>query len=348
MTDWKEGINADMFYQNYYGHDIEDVEKLTQYARASNRKIVWLIGDSSLDNKHWMYFEESTKDAGKLLSLRREGVWNTPAVNGYEDVLHPARSVRDVAYWLNFLLERESPEYFAINCAREESTLGERVDNGLMPLDEFVRDNIAADDILIASAGGNDVALAPSFATVTSMVGLNFFSTKGSLKSGGGLGSGHIKKLFGQGMQNFLSEVTCKQMPAKVIPCMIYYPCEKGSGWSDTLLKLLRYNSNPGKLQAVINMAFETCTKKLELPGTIVAPVHLAGVLDSQDEADYVDRVEPSTRGGEKMAAAFLEVISGRTDLIGSRVEPENASDCNDDPKEKKKVKKIMKKVAKE
>ena len=52
-------------------------------------------------------------------------------------------------------------EYITINCAIEESALNERKE-GLLSQDEFVRDHIKKDDILIVSVGGNDVALKPS------------------------------------------------------------------------------------------------------------------------------------------------------------------------------------------
>ena len=53
----------------------------------------------------------------------------------------------------------------------EASTLNERCYR-LLPQDEFLRDNITRDDILIVSIGGNDVALLPTPCTIASMAGM--------------------------------------------------------------------------------------------------------------------------------------------------------------------------------
>ena len=37
-----------------------------------------------------------------------------------------------------------------------------------MRQDKFIRDNITEDDVLVASVGGNDIALAPQLLTVVS------------------------------------------------------------------------------------------------------------------------------------------------------------------------------------
>jgi hypothetical protein len=53
----------------------------------------------------------------------------------------------------------------------EATTLNERCFT-LTPQDEFLRDNIGKDDVLIVSIGGNDIALRPSICTIASMAGL--------------------------------------------------------------------------------------------------------------------------------------------------------------------------------
>lgn len=91
---------------------------------------------------------------------------------------------------------------------------------------------------------------------------------------------------------------------------MIYYPDETGLGsWADASLRLLRYNSSPRRLQAAIRAVFELATRRIRIPGTEVVPVALFDVLDSRDTRDYVQRVEPSPKGGEKMAAAFIDLL---------------------------------------
>ena len=72
------------------------------------RPIIWLAGDSSLDNKHW------------LLGQR------VGALGGLEHVLNPPNSVPDVAHQLAAECEQRGLPFGVMNTAVEESTLGER------------------------------------------------------------------------------------------------------------------------------------------------------------------------------------------------------------------------------
>lgn len=65
------------------------------------------------------------------------------------------------------------------------------------------------------------------------------------------------------------------------------------------------YNVNPGKLQCAIRQIFRHATSRIRIPGTEVVPIPLFEVLDAKDPGDYEQRVEPSARGGRKMAASF-------------------------------------------
>jgi len=56
-------------------------------------------------------------------------------------------------------------------------------------------------------------------------------------------------------------------------------------------------------------VVFERCTQQVRIAGTEVVAVPLFRVLDGSRAEDYVQRVEPSVRGGERMAAAFADEI---------------------------------------
>jgi len=58
-----------------------------------------------------------------------------------------------------------------MNDTVEATTLNERT-FALRSQDRFLRDNIAEDDVLIVSIGGNDIALLPLPCTIVSMAGL--------------------------------------------------------------------------------------------------------------------------------------------------------------------------------
>jgi hypothetical protein len=94
----------------------------------------------------------------------------------YGSLLRPPVSKQDVTYWLNQLCEQDRNggrrlRTAAINAAVEASTLNER-SFALRPPDKFLRDNIQADDILVVSVGGNDIALSPCLCIIVSILGL--------------------------------------------------------------------------------------------------------------------------------------------------------------------------------
>ncbi len=88
------------------------------FAHTPQAGCIFLAGDSSLDNKHWLQHEP------------RVG-----AVNGYERILVPPRMVQDVAFHINDRCSETLLPWFAVNCAVEESTIAERR-RALQPHDE--------------------------------------------------------------------------------------------------------------------------------------------------------------------------------------------------------------------
>jgi len=56
---------------------------------------------------------------------------------------------------------------------------------------------------------------------------------------------------------------------------------------------------------------YELATCKVKLDGVTVVPLPFFETLDGKQPLDYVQRVEPSAQGGQKMARALLERIEG-------------------------------------
>jgi len=329
-------VSARSFYGEWHGHKTKHLKMLLPRLRENSDSLIWTAGDSSLDNKYW--FSDCR-----------------PAVGVYRDFLDPPTSVCDVTYWLNYHLEQQQrhgsagtrnrsdgffgdnqspkPEYAAINTAVEATTLNERW-YGLRPQDKFVRDNIRADDVLVVSIGGNDVALAPTPCTIASICGMlalpmkcveNGFSCfvcpmndcccgcGPSLFSCAGTCPpclGYFRHLFGVRVQRYIEALTSKTKPKKILVCMIYYPDETPTpSWAGPALGALKYNTNPAKLQLLIRKAFEEATSTIRIAGSEVVPVPLFNVLDGKRSEDFVARVEPSAIGGQKMAEFILDYI---------------------------------------
>ncbi len=292
-------IPSRQFYSNYHGHEsqylhtlLDGIRGIEQKDDSEPRKVIFFIGDSSLDNKYWI---------------------NAPlqdACNGYENFLDPDKSVPDVCYHLNRLLV--DSEYVAVNCAIEESTLGQRAKSRLMEQDRIVKDYLRDGDILIVSVGGNDIALRPTFMTIVNMLALMKLNTEDAIKMGPkkAWGLKYFVDMFRTDMMKYVMNVLGDKKPKIVMLCMIYFPDEWSTGsWADTTLNALNYQQDPTKLQTAIQMVYEYSFKDIEIPGVTVVPCPLFSVLDGKDPDCYVARVEPSSKGGSLMADLFWKLI---------------------------------------
>ena len=195
------------------------------------------------------------------------------------------------------------------DAAVEESTLSDRFNGKLLEHDLFVRDNLRADDILVISAGGNDIALRPSFGTIMNMIAL-LLQSKSMIESGYCIGLNHFIHLFKARMEGYIQSITATTKPKLVVVCMIYYLDEiAGGSWADGTLRRLGYDKDPSKLQLLIRKIFAEATSKIEVEGVSVLAYPLFEVLDGKDTDDYCQRVEPSAQGGQKIGAALVDAI---------------------------------------
>ena len=295
-----QSINTSRFYYEWKGHIISDLSAFRSVALSlrPNRPIIYLAGDSSLDNKHWV---PSSGPFGEPL------VVDVPAI--YQAALETPQPKPDVAFWLNHLLGDRAT---ALNAAVEASTLRER-DEDLLDHDSFIKDNIRAEDILVVSIGSNDLAMKPTSATVRHMLQLAWLTPRGSLQRGTAWSLRHFTDMFNSQVQAYISRLVEEHKPRAVVVCMIYYPLEASASaqtsWADVPLKILGYNSFPGQLQTAIRKMYELATKQIQIPGVHVVPCALFEAMDGKSKDDYAARVEPSAEGGRKIATHLLKII---------------------------------------
>jgi hypothetical protein len=304
-------INTSGFYSEWKGHTISDVSafrSITQSVRP-NKPLIYLAGDSSLDNKYWV---TPTGPSGDPLPV------DIPEI--YHATLDQPHPKPDVAFWLNHFLHDRAT---ALNLAVEESTLRDR-ETDLLDHDKFIRDNICAEDILVVSVGANDIALKPTFATARNMLQLAWLTRLGSLERGTAWSLAHFITMFKDHVQAYVSSLVEKQKPRAVIICMIYYPLEANASnqksWADLPLKLLGYNRFPKRLQTAITKMYELATTKIQVAGTEVVPCPFFETLDGKNKDDYTARVEPSTEGGRKLALQ----LNGILDTLTTTTKQEN------------------------
>jgi hypothetical protein len=289
-------INTARFYYEWRGHQLSDLGRFHEITRAErpDKPFVYLAGDSSLDNKFWLHktIEEIGIDVPRI----------------YEETLEKPVPKPDVSFWMNHLLGERAT---CINTAVEESMLRDR-DQKLLSHDEFIRDNLRSNDVLIVSVGANDVALRPLPSTIWHMLRLAWLTTRKSLQSGRAGSLSYFKQMFGNKVEDYVTRLTSKTKPRAVIVCMIYFPLEARFGqtsWAEMQLKALGYNLFPEQLQTAIRAMYEIATKQIRVEGTSIVPCALHEVLDGKQIEDYTARVEPNHEGGRKMAVRFMELL---------------------------------------
>jgi hypothetical protein len=289
-------VNSSEFYGQYHGHDPKLLGVVLEELSAQHPSVVYLAGDSSLDNKDWF------SDAHE-------------ALNGYETVLAPPRMRADVAYWMNQeMVQRGPASMFCLNAAVEESTLQQRQGGTLLEQDHFIRDHISENDYLVVSVGGNDVVLRPERATISNLQTLLSASDVAASRAGTAVGMSHFLSMFGDRVQAYIETLLGQRKPRKVLVCMYYFPDEQQNGsWADPSLGLMGYNSDPSRLQAALEGVFLHATSRIRIPGVEVVPVPLFQALDGKDASDYVARVEPSAQGGMKMARLIMDAITAES-----------------------------------
>ena len=323
MSEFREKVQIDAhrFFGEYHGHPAGDLQQALDHfkgTRGREAPVLWLAGDSSLDNKHW--FEDTAA-----------------AINGWEDILTPPTVRKDVAYYVSKECVSRKLGASVFNCAIEESCVGDRSCGRLMRQDRFIADNIGPNDTLVVSVGGNDIALKYTPCTVLNMFWLMCCVPQTCIEStacGCSLpcddcclgcgpsclsnflacppGAGYFLHLFKTRIEHYLTSLVAKCKPKKVLVCMIYYPDEKQTGsWADTTLGVLGYNSNPAKLQALIRLMFKHATQNIRIPGVEVEAVPLFEAMDGRDTRDYCQRVEPSPKGSAKMAKIIMDYACG-------------------------------------
>jgi len=288
-------IHPNDYYRSYHGHTYNHLQIVYNGLSKNKKDKIYLAGDSSLDNKFWLN--------NNFVS----------AVDDYKLFLKPSLMKPDVCYQIIQLCISKNLPYSVINCAVEESTIANRLNDGLLTQDKFIRDNIRSDDILIVSVGGNDIALSPSGSTIWNIIKLLTLNSLDSIKTNplNAWGMPYFINMFQTKVKEYILKIIGTTRPKKILICMIYFPDENmtGGGWADTTLGYLGYNSNPIKLQEMIRQIFIHATSKITIDGSEVIPVPMFDVMDGKDSSDYIQRVEPSEKGGLKMAQQFISFI---------------------------------------
>lgn len=125
-----------------------------------------------------------------------------------------------------------------INTAVEETTLGARK-RQVLGHDKLCSEYVGKEDVVICSVGGNDIALRPSPTTQQKLVQLLSASPQ-DLQEGKTDALEYFVDMFKNRIEDYLTRVVGKNMPSKILVCMIYYPAEKSTGQAGGLEKVAK------------------------------------------------------------------------------------------------------------
>jgi len=290
------------FYASPQGHRREDLQTVYDGLKAAGcKKFAWLAGDSTLDNKEQFFQPDTRYDA----------------VNGYQDVLLPAKMHPDVNYLLNerlFLAQNGTDaqnRICAINTARAGSTLGTRIEGGggLYEQDEFLRDHVSEGDVVIVSVGGNDLLQAWQLL-------LSFFNDYNTAESISMLtpeASPKVKQFvdwFNHGTAQYLNKLREKGKPTSVIVCSPYYYTETPAFAQKNFLMMLALSAVPApNLQAFLRLISKFGTSQIQLDGAHVEHIAMYETINGKIPTDYSDGIHLSEQGGRKMVEALFKAI---------------------------------------
>ena len=317
-----EMVRSGRYYETFYGHLWTFTDRISEALRSFHGEqstCIWLCGDSSLDNKAWLFTGYQAAESFHRDFENRIFQFTAPALNGYETVLNPPGMVKDVNYWINEKLTKRSPNerVYCVNTAVEATTLSTRTGGcelccvprcggKLLDSDEYIRDHIKPNDMIVCSIGGNDIALAPSILTVIFLFLIILTPSCFLFKYNPVVY--YFVILFRHQVTAYLKSLTCKVKPKKIGVCCIYFLDEhNGESWANCALCCLGYCFCPSVLQQRIRVMFAVATSEIKISGTTIVPIALSDALDGKSHSDYVQRVEPSVTGGEKMASLIVE-----------------------------------------
>lgn len=303
----EEGIKTQEYYSNWSGHKVELLEKALKHLKEKSKceRIVFLAGDSSLDNKHWIFPPLNKSRA----SSYKENQTCTKSLEVYKDFFNPSFMPKDVNYWIGKSLEslQSEEKVCSIMTAVEASTLMKGGKLRSEPQDRFIRKNIKDGDYLIISVGGNDIAMAPTAKTekhLEELIQSDF--TKESSKK-------YFISLFKGRVKEYILSLIGDKKPKNILIAMIYYPGFHGveQSWAYPTLKKLHYDK-PDKrqlLQGFIKFLYEEATSQIKIDGARVTALPLYEVLDGSNPEHYKSSVEPSVEGGRLLGEFYVRKL---------------------------------------
>ena len=296
------------FYDKYDGHEESYLQIIFNKLKDENTDgLIYLAGDSSLDNKHWLKPPYTTEK-------------RVNAVNGYETIpnFDTSGCIQDVAYHINNEINEfnkihsKEIKMACINTSIEATKLANRKDynddgSNFLSSDKFIFDHITNKDTLIVSVGGNDIALGP-----TLEIQQKFGLLASDLTNPDAIS--YFKNMFEVDLVNYIKKLIKKNTPKNIIICMVYYPYAgtDQSGFAQGTLSRLGYNSNQTLLKSIINLFYtfiQNIQKDKLIENTNIIPCPLFEVLDLNNKNHYYNSVEPSEVGGRLMAKNFFWLI---------------------------------------
>lgn len=284
-----------------------------------NKGLVFLLGDSSFDNKHYFQEDKAVAPPGSL----------------YEKIFVGENMRRDVSYQLSKHLAEQrvgskNMWYESVNCAVEATSYGSRnfytiADNKFIDTEEptfsdqdlIVRDSVTKNDIVALQLGGNDYYIGPVRKMIEKIGAQRAFDPQEIFNIG--------KYLFADSAIRYLEKLFTKEKPRMVILGAYYRTIYQEPAFLD-LAKLFKqvnpadHPSTEGPDQdymwAYVSKVLKDLVKNdlkhlKEWKNTkfVVADFLLEANVGLED-GDISHGVEPTIQGGNKMGKYLAKIIN--------------------------------------
>lgn len=285
-------ITSNDFYYPKNNQDIALVLR-TIYQSNENKTMIYLIGDSLLDNGN---------EIKKI---------DQPVIQSYENVISDKIMKNDICYQINSLLQENNKNFVCINCATANASVSDKkikLDN---IKDMFVSRRMKDGDVLVVSLSGNDLSSTKmDFASKIQLFNVIQSSSIEKIKQNPSM----LQFLFSickDQLTSYIKRIIHVTKPSKVLLFGLMYPCTDATQQStvSSSLEYIQYSQNPGKLQCILDMINQYAISKIQIPGIDITYIETSSIIDCNNKNEYVDRTIPSEIGGIKISNTIYESI---------------------------------------
>lgn len=268
-------LDNEKYYITYDGHLPEHIQYIrNKYLEKGKNKFVYLTGESLFDNKRYIKTKSDTI---------------------YKNIFEKEYVLNDIENQLNVKLLYD---YVCLNCSYSDSSLTDR-NKRIYENDNFVRDNISTDDMLLIGLNGSDFFER----TNQDLVSKISYTLEHPVEENKSLL--FICEYIHDNLKKYIDNLTKFQYPGKIIVFCYLYPSENEDKALDTIFNLNGYKKRPTRFKNMLNFIF----KYLILKFKDIKFIQLDKVISCKDNSLYSGKLRLNEKGGDILTNSIIKEI---------------------------------------